>query len=96
MLLEIQISVENWNYKLMKHIYSEDFPSHWPLCRTSVVTKELVREVWVSAALRYMHIHLHVFFHYFALFLSLIILNQTGRKGQKQLRGKKEKGEGNK
>lgn len=44
MLLEIQISVENWNYKVMKHIYSEDCPSDCPLSRTSVVTKGLLSE----------------------------------------------------
>lgn len=82
MLLEIQISVENWNYKVMKHIYSKDCPSHCSLSRTSVVTEELLSEKFGCPQ--------HpTFLHYFALHLSLIILNQTG--GQKQLRGKRVK-----
>lgn len=73
----------------MKHIYSEDCPSHCSLSRASVVTEQLLSEKFGCPQ------HL-TFLRYFDLLLSLIILNQTRGKGQKQLRGKREKGEGNK
>lgn len=90
MLHEIQISLENWNCKVMEHIYSDDYPSHCPLSRTSVVTKELLSE-------RFGHLgHLGTSLGLISFLCPLPLIDHIGLDRRERTEAAEEKGEGSK